>query len=670
MEKQNILTVDDRLENLLVLDTILQSPDVNIVKATSGHEALWQLLNMSFALVLLDVQMPDMNGFEAAELIRRNNKTKTLPIIFISAVSTEQRFIFKGYESGAVDYLVKPIEPTILKSKVNVFLELHRQKQLITKQSEDLYMANEFLKKTTEALRIANEYNRKLIEASLDPMISVDPDGKVRDVNVAAEIVTGRLRRNLIEADLINYFKEPQKAAEFYKKAFESGTAHDYELNILRSDGQITPVLCNASVYRDETGAVVGVIIAARDISIRKSMEEALIESERKFRDLFTKHSAIMCLIDPDTGNIVDANYSAEKYYGYPLEKLINMKATDIIVLPNEQTIEVIGQAAKGKKDHFIFKHRLANGVIRDMEIYSTPINVNNRVLLFSIMHDVTERIQYENELMELNKKLESLVRDEIEKRRKQEQLLIQQSKMAAMGEMISAIAHQWRQPLNALSIIIQDIGDAYDYGELDKLYLERSINNSVSQITFMSKTIDDFRNFYKPLKEKKLFDVKQAAINVLSLLSAQLKNNSISYRLACHIHNRSFDDLNTEICCEDFKIFSYQSEFEHVLLNLINNSKDAIIEKRNRKLIDDGLINLDFYKNDDKITIKISDNGTGIPIEIMDRIFEPYFTTKELNKGTGVGLYMSKTIIEENIGGRLYAENIENGASFIIELG
>ncbi len=137
-EKQNILLVDDRSENLLALETLLEGSNLNMVKAASGKEALWLLLEYDFALILLDVQMPDMDGFEAAELIRGREKTKYIPIIFVTGISKEQKHVFKGYEAGAVDYLLKPIEPTILKSKVKVFLELHKQKKLIERQSDVL----------------------------------------------------------------------------------------------------------------------------------------------------------------------------------------------------------------------------------------------------------------------------------------------------------------------------------------------------------------------------------------------------------------------------------------------------------------------------------------------------------------------------------------------------
>jgi diguanylate cyclase (GGDEF)-like protein len=132
----NILIVDDRPENLLVLESLLENMDCNIIKATSGNQALGLLLEYEFALVLLDVQMPDMDGFETAELMRISSKTRFIPIIFVTAISKEQKCIFKGYEVGAVDYLFKPIEPIILQSKVRIFLELYKQKKLIEEQTQ------------------------------------------------------------------------------------------------------------------------------------------------------------------------------------------------------------------------------------------------------------------------------------------------------------------------------------------------------------------------------------------------------------------------------------------------------------------------------------------------------------------------------------------------------
>ena len=147
----NILIVDDRTENLLVLESLLENIDCNIIKATSGNEALSLMLYYEFALVLLDVQMPDMDGFETAEYIRMNSKTRYVPIIFVTAISKEQKCIFKGYEIGAVDFLFKPIEPIMLQSKVKVFLELYNQKKMIEEQARLLEMKVKELSELQEA---------------------------------------------------------------------------------------------------------------------------------------------------------------------------------------------------------------------------------------------------------------------------------------------------------------------------------------------------------------------------------------------------------------------------------------------------------------------------------------------------------------------------------------
>jgi len=140
MDNINILIVDDRQENLFVLESLLDNMNCNIIKATSGNEALSKMLDYDFALVLLDVQMPDMDGFETAELMRSNVRTMYIPVIFVTAISNEQKCIFKGYEVGAVDYLFKPIEPVILQSKVRVFIELYNQKKLVEEQSKLLQL--------------------------------------------------------------------------------------------------------------------------------------------------------------------------------------------------------------------------------------------------------------------------------------------------------------------------------------------------------------------------------------------------------------------------------------------------------------------------------------------------------------------------------------------------
>jgi len=153
-EKVNVLLVDDRKENLIALEALLESPDLRIIKAESGNQALGLMLEFDFALVLLDVQMPEMDGFEVAELMRKKEKTRQIPIIFITAINKEEKYVFKGYEMGGVDYLFKPIDPTVLKSKVNVFLELHRKKmemeRLINEKNDYILELHQLNKKIQE----------------------------------------------------------------------------------------------------------------------------------------------------------------------------------------------------------------------------------------------------------------------------------------------------------------------------------------------------------------------------------------------------------------------------------------------------------------------------------------------------------------------------------------
>lgn len=144
-KKSNVLIVDDRPENILSLEALLDAPDMNIIKAYSGNEALGMILEYDFALVLLDVQMPEMDGFETAELMRSNTRTKHIPIIFVTAINKDQQHVFKGYQAGAVDYIFKPLEPEILKNKVNVFLELHSQKAALKNNNDELRKANQII---------------------------------------------------------------------------------------------------------------------------------------------------------------------------------------------------------------------------------------------------------------------------------------------------------------------------------------------------------------------------------------------------------------------------------------------------------------------------------------------------------------------------------------------
>lgn len=237
------------------------------------------------------------------------------------------------------------------------------------------------------------------------------------------------------------------------------------------------------------------------------------------------------------------------------------------------------------------------------------------------------------------------------EELKKNQILMIQQARLASAGEMIGNIAHQWRQPLNTLGLVTQKLSIYQKKGLLNEKILGDSVDKSMEIINKMSTTIDDFRDFFDPKKEKSDFLVTDEIARAYAIIEASLSHNDIDYQV-----------LVKE---EGIQVHGYANEFSQVMVNLLSNAQDVLVEKD----LESKRISVEINRDDEKLLIKVCDNGGGIAAEHIDKVFEPYFTTKEEGKGTGIGLYMSRTIIEEHMGGRLYAKNCDNGVCFTIEL-
>jgi PAS domain S-box-containing protein len=233
---------------------------------------------------------------------------------------------------------------------------------------------------------------------------------------------------------------------------------------------------------------------------------------------------------------------------------------------------------------------------------------------------------------------------------RDKEQALIDQGRQAAMGAMVGNIAHQWRQPLNSLAITIQKQLLYFDLGKFDRPTLERGIGESMRLIDHMSQTIDDFRDFFKPNREKVRFSARDSIAKTLSLLGGAFEAQKIEVELDAR---------------DDAVLNGYPNEFSQALINIIINAKDALLERK----VADPRISLSLGKTGGKIVIVVADNAGGIPEDILDKIFTPYFSTKADGSGTGLGLSMSKTIVEKSMGGRLSVRNASGGAEFRIEV-
>jgi len=252
-------------------------------------------------------------------------------------------------------------------------------------------------------------------------------------------------------------------------------------------------------------------------------------------------------------------------------------------------------------------------------------------------------------ELDALNQELAQRIDIEVNLSKANQKRYEQQAKMAAMGEMMDAVAHQWKQPLNALTMMGDLLMMDYDDGLVDKGYIENLLGDSQVQIDHMVNTLNEFRNFFRPKQEKENFGVKRCIQSVMLLVKDEFIKNNININIQSE---------------EELLLYGIENEFKHLVLNIINNAKDAF----NERDIKERNIFIEFYEKDDFIYIDISDSAGGIPLHVIDDIFKPEVTTKEEGKGTGIGLYMSSQIAQK-LSGTLSVKNIDNGACFCLKV-
>ena len=263
---------------------------------------------------------------------------------------------------------------------------------------------------------------------------------------------------------------------------------------------------------------------------------------------------------------------------------------------------------------------------------------------MIGFLTDVTELTEYKN-------KLEEKVNQQIEELRHKDEQILQSAKMVSMGEMIGNIAHQWRQPLSAISIKASTIAFKNESNLLDLDELNKEMDTIVETANYLSRTIDTFRNFLKEDKELIKMNLQDVMYRSLNIAKPNLDNNYI--------------ELKQNITQDDILVQLTQGELEEVIVNIVNNAKDALVEKK----IENPLITLSLSEKDMYAIITIEDNAGGIPDDIISRIFEPYFTTKHKSQGTGLGLHIAYKIIKESLNGNISVHNSSHGAVFNIEL-
>jgi len=277
------------------------------------------------------------------------------------------------------------------------------------------------------------------------------------------------------------------------------------------------------------------------------------------------------------------------------------------------------------------------------LSFISTFMIAKNFQKLLHNLSRIVEKRSRDNEKMQ--RTLEKRVNEAVEKARQNDHIMYQHARLASMGEMIGNIAHQWRQPLNALTLLIQSFGTKSLSGKLNQTFIDKQVNEGMRLAVSMSDTIEDFRNFFSPSKEKEHFNLSKSIHDTLEMSSFFCKDENIDIQVHCG---------------EDITIFGYSNEFSQVILNFINNARDNF---KHRHIYEDKKIEItikEVHSKNPTVNIYFADNGGGIEEHIIDRVFEPYFTTKHKSTGTGIGLYMSKQIIEAQMNGEVSVRNAQ----------
>ena len=363
-----------------------------------------------------------------------------------------------------------------------------------------------------------------------------------------------------------------------------------------------------------------------------------------KVTDVLT-HPGNRC---PDICQLISKTHTGEQWETIELS-ILHVNGTVSTVLWNSSPIfgnDGVTPVATIAQGYDITARKQAEGKLYQLthELGDTNVQLEQEIAERQVAQEALAVKQAQLETINID--LQERINNAIAELRQKDQLMISQSRQAAMGEMIGNIAHQWRQPINALAMVLANIQQAFHYNELTDDYLSASVENGNRLIQKMSATINDFRNFFLPDKEKTTFSAREQVNHAVSLVESSFKGQNI------FIHPEADHDL---------ELTGFPNEYSQVLLNLLSNSREAIKTSG----VVEGHITIRLYKQDGKGCVSVSDNGGGIPAEVIDKIFEPYYSTKEM--GTGIGLYMSKMIIERSMNGSITALNSGGGAEFII---
>lgn len=432
------------------------------------------------------------------------------------------------------------------------------------------------------------------------------------------------------------------------KRILETG-GEIFETKHRCKDGRIIDVLVSTKliIYNNEL-LISGTFL---DITTQKKQAQEINRVKERYISLFENLPQPAWVVEPQTQKYVSINKAFQDHYGYTMEDLKDKEITMINIRDSKEKIaDNIQRVLNGEEVIIESWHRIKSGDVINVIINARRVVFEDHEYVVAVMTDITKQKILQMELEDLTNSLQERVADEVEKNREKDHIMHDQAKSAQMGEMLRMIAHQWRQPLNAISASSIELSLKNTLNQLDDALIEEHSSFVQEQTKMMSKTINDFMEFFKPEQKKRHFTMKEIFDEILTLMGVQIKNRGIL------LH---YDQ------CQQTELYSYFKELIHVIINLLSNSRDAFEESHSSKRD----IFVACRQEQEDLIITISDTAGGIPESIIDNVFDPYFTTKEQGKGTGIGLYMSKRIVEEILKGTIDVHNDNDGAVFTLSI-
>jgi len=618
-----ILLVDDRSENLLALQVILSNENYACVKASSGKEALKMLLReQGFALILMDVQMPVMDGFETADLIRQSERFKHLPIIFLTANMNAPEYIFKGYQAGAVDYLIKPFSPEILRAKVSVFVDLYKKNQELLHKEEQMKMLNAQLQKQSH-------YVRSLIEAGTDPLITISEEGAITDLNDALTLLTGIPREKLLGTPFFEYFTNPHRAREMYEEVFANGSVAETLLTLRGKGGKRIEMLCNGSVYRDEWGVVIGVVINAREKHLSK-YSRSLIEAS--LDPLVTINAE---------GKITDVNEATVNVTGHTREEI---KGSDFFhyFTEREKAQEVYEAVFNtGFVIDYPLTIRHKQGKLTDV-LFNGSVYKDDRGNVLGVViiaRDITARKKFEQDLIEAKSHAE-------------QERQVAEAAVKSKQQFLANMSHEIRTPMNSI-IGFTRVLFKTDLNSKQREYLDAIKISGDTLIVLINDILDLAKvDAGKMTFEYLPFKPSDSLATVVQLFETKIRESNLELE-------SEFDPSVPDVLVGD------PVRLHQIFLNLVGN---AIKFTPSGKIML-GAHLLDQDADSATVEFSVADTGIGIPANKQDTIFDNFQQatsgTTRLYGGTGLGLAIVKQLLEAQGGTIRVKSEVDKGSVF-----